>query len=102
MSLIEVQRQIATIRDALDTVRPALKWIANHAPEPDEHALAGHAAVALTAVAEAEKAATIARNEYLNVLAAIAEAGLELRDGHLVRSPSRDIGVASGEPGEAD
>jgi len=35
---------------AISVVRPALKWIRNHAPIPDPHSLAGHAKVALDAL----------------------------------------------------
>ncbi len=39
------------LEKAISTARPALKWIRNHAPDPDTHALAEHAKVALLALA---------------------------------------------------
>ena len=43
------------LESALGQVRPALKWIENHAPEPDPHALASHAHLALDTIARVVK-----------------------------------------------
>ena len=48
--LADTRRQLQDfkdkVKDAIDTARPALTWILNHAPEPDPHALASHAQIA--------------------------------------------------------
>jgi hypothetical protein len=49
-----LRRYAFALERAIGTVRPALKWIANHAPDPDPHALAEHAEAALAAIAKAK------------------------------------------------
>jgi hypothetical protein len=46
------------LEKAIGTVRPALKWIRDHAPTPDAHSLAGHARVALDALSRVETRST--------------------------------------------
>lgn len=50
-----LRRYAFDLEAAIGRVRPALKWIQNHAPSPDKHALAGHAGTALEALAELGK-----------------------------------------------
>ena len=50
-----LRRYAFELESAIGTVRPALKWILNHAPSPDKHALAGHAKVALDRIAEVSR-----------------------------------------------
>jgi hypothetical protein len=50
-----LRADLVRLRDALGHVRPALKWIENHAPELDPHALASHAHLALDTIARAVK-----------------------------------------------
>ena len=46
-----LRRYAFDLESVIGRVRPALKWIVNHAPDPDPHALAGHAGAALEALA---------------------------------------------------
>jgi hypothetical protein len=46
----DLRRYAFELEKAIGTVRPALKWIHDHAPTPDAHSLAGHAKVALDAL----------------------------------------------------
>lgn len=46
-----LRRYVFDLESAISSARPALKWIQNHAPNPDPHSLVGHAQVALDALA---------------------------------------------------